>query len=123
MRTERQPRSPSGAIVTVRKTYCFDIDGVICTNTHGNYEGALPIDRIIVQINALYAAGHKIVLFTARGTVTGIDCRELTERQMKSWGVRYHDLLFGKPYFDLMIDDRAMSLGEWERHAPTVLSR
>jgi hypothetical protein len=55
--------------------------------------------------------------------VTGIDCREITERQMKQWGVRYHDLYFGKPYFDLMIDDRAMSLDEWERHAPTVLPK
>jgi CMP-N,N'-diacetyllegionaminic acid synthase len=109
--------------VTEPKTFCFDIDGVICTNTHGDYERAEPISSRIAQINALHGAGHKIVLFTARGTVTGLDCREITERQMKQWGVRYHDLYFGKPYFDLMIDDRAMSLDEWERHAPTVLPK
>jgi hypothetical protein len=40
---------------------------------------------------------------------------------MKSWGVRYHELIFGKPHFDLMVDDRAMSIDEWMRHAPTVI--
>ncbi len=109
--------------MTEHKTYCFDVDGVICTNTHGEYEKAMPIGRTIAQINALYDVGHKIVLFTARGTVTSRDCREITEQQMNAWGVRYHELLFGKPYFDLMIDDRAMSLEEWERHAPTVLPK
>ncbi|MGB8570608.1 MAG: hypothetical protein WCD78_17560 [Pseudolabrys sp.] len=105
------------------KTYCFDIDGVICTNTHGAYEQAEPIAHFIAQINALYDFGHKIVLFTARGATTGLDWRELTEKQMKSWGVRYHELIFGKPHFDLMIDDRAMSLDEWMRHAPTVIPK
>ena len=105
------------------KTYCFDIDGVICTNTHGAYEQAEPIAHFIAQINALYDFGHKIVLFTARGATTGLDWRELTEKQMKSWGVRYHELIFGKPYFDLMIDDRAMSIDEWMRHAPTVIPK
>jgi hypothetical protein len=40
---------------------------------------------------------------------------------MKSWDVRYHELIFGKPHFDLMVDDRAMSIDEWMRHAPTVI--
>ena len=103
------------------KTYCFDIDGVICTNTYGDYEKAEPIKYFIAQINSLYDFGHKIVLFTARGATTGLDWRDLTEKQMKSWGVRYHELIFGKPHFDLMVDDRAMSIDEWMRHAPTVI--
>lgn len=107
--------------MTESKTYCFDIDGVICTNTHGDYEKAEPIPHIIAQINALHRAGHRIVLHTARGTVTGIDWREFTERQMTAWGVQYHALFLGKPYYDLMVDDRAMSLAEWTEHAATIL--
>lgn len=103
------------------KTYCFDIDGVICTNTHGDYEKAEPFPHMIAQINALHGAGHRIILHTARGTVTGIDWRVLTEQQMTTWGVRYHELYLGKPYYDLMIDDRAMSLSEWAEHAASIL--
>lgn len=94
--------------------YCFDIDGVICTNTWGEYEQAEPIPTLIEQVNRLYDGGERIVLWTARGTTTGIDWRELTEAQLASWGVRYHELEFGKPQADVYIDDRGMSLNEWE---------
>ena len=100
------------------KTYCFDIDGTLCTNTWGAYESAEPFPDMIAQLNALYRAGHRIILFTARGTTTGVNWRTLTERQMTSWGVHYHELLFGKPQADVYIDDRAMSLEEWAANAP-----
>ena len=48
------------------KKICFDIDGVICTNTWGNYEKAEPILKNIKKINNLYEAGNTIILFTAR---------------------------------------------------------
>ena len=87
----------------------FDIDGVICTNTWGKYEEAQPIQDRIDVINDLYFNGHEIILFTARGSETGIDHRVLTELQMKRWGVKYHDLKFGKPSADLYVDDRAFN--------------
>jgi len=105
------------------KTYCFDIDGVVCTNTWGEYANAEPIRHIIDQIKLLYDAGHKIVLFTARGGTTGIDWRETTQMQLKAWGVCYHQLLFGKPQADLYIDDRGMSLGEWAQYSATILPK
>jgi hypothetical protein len=93
--------------------YCFDIDGTICTITHGAYDRAQPfLDRINV-INLLYAQGHVVKLFTARGTTTGIDWREVTERQMCEWGVKYHELIMGKPEADLFIDDKAVSADQW----------
>jgi histidinol phosphatase-like enzyme len=100
------------------KTYCFDVDGVICTNTWGEYEKAEPIASMIVQINRLYTAGHRIILFTARGTTTGMDWRAVTEAQFARWGVKYHELMFGKPQADLYIDDRGMSLDEWDAKRP-----
>jgi hypothetical protein len=95
------------------RTYCFDIDGTLCSNTWGAYEKAEPLGDVIAQVNTLYDAGHRIILLTARGTTTGMDWRPLTEAQMARWGVRYHELHFGKPQADLYIDDRAMSLEEW----------
>ena len=55
---------------------------------------------------------NRIVLFTARGYKTGIDWEELTEMQMQKWGVKYHELIFGKPDADYYIDDKMQSLEE-----------
>lgn len=89
--------------------YCVDIDGVICNNTYGKYEEAKPDIDAIVKVNRLYGGGHTIKYFTARGSTTGIDWREVTEKQFKKWGVKCHELIFGKPEADLYIDDKAFN--------------
>ena len=93
--------------------YCFDIDGTLCTNTEGTYEDARPIPEVIARVNALHAAGHRILLQTARGATTGIDWRAKTEEQLARWGGRYHGLYFGKPTADLYVDDKAVNVKEW----------
>lgn len=94
-----------------KKTFVFDIDGVIATITPQNdYNRAQPRTEVIRVINRLYDAGHNIVLFTARGYVTGIDWSDVTKQQMQNWGVQYQQLLFGKPAADYYIDDKMMSL-------------
>lgn len=90
------------------KTYCFDIDGTLCSDTRGAYEEAVPIPSRIAHVNALYAAGHRIKVFTARGSTTGIDWRSVTEAQLDFWGLRYHELLMGKPFADVFVDDKAV---------------
>lgn len=92
------------------KTFCVDIDGVIATLSPGNrYDLAQPRREIIDAVNALYDNGQRIVLFTARGSATGLDWTAVTERQLADWGVRHHELRFGKPAADYYIDDRAMT--------------
>ena len=93
--------------------YCFDIDGTLCTNTDGQYAQAKPYLKRIAVVNSLYAAGHVVKLFTARGTTTGIDWRDLTEQQMRQWGVQYHELIMGKPEADVFIDDKAHNADQW----------
>ncbi len=93
--------------------YCFDVDGTLCTNTDGKYDAAEPYLDVIEQVNTLYAAGHQIILFTARGSTTGIDWRQLTEEQLRMWTVNYHQLIFGKPHADIYIDDKAMHPRSW----------
>ena len=88
--------------------YCFDIDGTICTLTNGAYAEAEPLRDRIAHVNALYAEGHVIKMFTARGSTTGIDWTDVTARQLADWGVDYHELILGKPHFDLLIDDKAI---------------
>jgi SAM-dependent methyltransferase len=94
--------------------YCFDIDGTLCTNTEGEYELAEPFSDVIARVNGLYEDGHRILLYTARGSTTGIDWREATERQLASWGAKYHELFFGKPTADLYIDDKAVNFLDWQ---------
>lgn len=92
-------------------TVVCDIDGVIAGKTKDNdYNIAFPLTQNIDIINSMHDKGHKIVLFTARGYVTGMDWGEVTKRQMSEWGVKYDELKFGKPNADIYIDDKFYSL-------------
>lgn len=91
-----------------------DIDNTI-TITRGtiteplDYSKAIPLKERIQRINKLYEKGHKITYWTARGTKTKIDWTELTKKQLKDWGAKYHNLKMGKPAFDIFIDDKAFN--------------
>jgi CMP-N-acetylneuraminic acid synthetase len=92
-------------------TICFDIDGVLAEKAAQNdYSKAKPILKNIECLNKLYDMGHTIVLFTARGTVTQIDWKDVTVSQLKKWGVRYSELKFGKPAGDIYVDDRFVEI-------------
>jgi histidinol phosphatase-like enzyme len=91
-----------------------DIDETICNSPESrDYSKALPITSNINKVNKMYDNGHTIVYWTARGTGSGIDWREVTEAQFQKWGVKYHDLKFGKPIYDLFIDDKNISTEEF----------
>ena len=84
-----------------------DIDETICsTPDDRNYENSRPILENIKKINFLYDQGHTIVYWTARGSGTGLDWKEVTKKQFDNWNVKYHELRLGKPVYDLFIDDR-----------------
>ena len=97
------PKGPGGYV------YCFDIDETICKTIGMNYSEAVPIDERVIKINHLFAEGHVIKLFTARGSETGIDWRELTEKQLSNWGLKYTELILGKPAADFYVDDKAIN--------------
>lgn len=91
--------------------FVFDIDGVIAMKREDlDYGQAGPNEKMIKIINQLHDWGNRIVLFTARGYVTKIDWREVTENQMKTWGVKYDELHMGKPNADFYVDDKMLSL-------------
>ena len=93
--------------------YCFDIDGTICSNTNGEYDLATPFEEVIQKINSLYDNGEIIKIMTARGASSQKDHTKLTKKQLSEWGVKYHELKFGKPY-DLIIDDKALNSKDWK---------
>jgi len=104
-------------------TYCFDLDGTLCTTEGGRYEKAKPIPEAIERVNQLYEAGHRIIIDTARGSGTGQDYAELTRRQLQEWGLRCHELRCGaKIPADVYVDDRSLRPEEWLREVETCAS-
>ena len=98
-----------------------DIDGTICSQVaSGDYGKAEPLPIRIAELNRYHELGHTVVYWTARGTETGIDWRDVTEAQLARWGVKYHRLEFGKPAFDLLIDDRTWNPGNGIPAAPAA---
>jgi hypothetical protein len=101
--------------VNTKKIF-FDIDGVICHTHKGDYSTSAPNVEMINLINELYNQGHTITLYTARfmGRSNGdeILAKELgyqfTLDQMKTWKIKFHHLVLGKPVYDIFIDDRAI---------------
>lgn len=94
----------------------IDIDETICTTPPSrDYSQAVPIEENIKKANKLYNAGHTVVYWTARGTSTGSgeSWRKITESQFHEWGVKYHELKFEKPIYDLFIDDKNMNVRDW----------
>lgn len=93
--------------------FVIDLDNTICETNELLYHLSLPKKDMINIINKLYDEGNEIIIFTARGYVTKIDYRELTKLQLKSWGVKYDELKFGKPNADYYIDDKNLSIKDF----------
>jgi hypothetical protein len=90
--------------------YCFDLDNTLCVTVDGDYKNSTPIQDRIDRVNKLHSEGNRIIIDTARGSVTGIDWFDLTKSQLDSWGVIYDELRVGiKKYADVYIDDKGIS--------------
>ena len=68
------------------------------------------------MLQYLYKNGHIIKLFTGRcigrnkkNIIKAKKQRyKMTMKQLKKWDVKYHKLIFGKPSFDLFVDDKTL---------------
>lgn len=92
----------------------FDLDGTLCWTEGEEYGTASPNPVAIRKLNELAEEGHRIVINTARGSGSGEDWHERTERQLEQWGVMYDELRVGeKPPGDIYVDDRAINSETW----------
>lgn len=99
------------------KTICFDIDNVLCkTGSKNDYAKSTPIKKNIKVVNKAYKKGFNIILYTARymgrykGNLSKVKKKimPLTLKQLNKWNVKYHKIYFGKPSFDLFVDDKSL---------------
>ena len=96
------------------KTLCFDIDGIICKTPKKNYNSARPIKKVIKLINKLYIDNY-IIIFTARymgrnNENVGLAKKQgfkKTFNQLTKWKLKFHKLKFGKPSYDMIVDDKS----------------
>ncbi len=100
-----------------KKTFCFDIDGVICETTKNFYKLSTPNLKAIKKINEIYSDGHRVIIFTARFMGRSNENIALAKKrgykftlnQLKKWNLNFHKLIFGKPSFDYIIDDKCIN--------------
>lgn len=90
--------------------YFIDLDNTLCYTNDGNYHNSTPIIERINYVNKLKDDNHHITIWTARGSNTGINYSELTKKQLNEWNVKYDDLLFNKPNYDIYIDDKSFNV-------------
>lgn len=93
--------------------YYVDIDHTIFDTQGMDYESSKPILDRIEKINKLYDEGHTIVYWTARGSGSGKDWSDVTKKQFERFNVKHHALKFGKPVYDLFIDDKNINSEEF----------
>ncbi len=104
----------------IKKTYCFDIDGVICKTDGNNYKHSKPNHKVIRLINKLYNEGNTIKIFTARhmtkyeGNISKVKKYgyQKTKKQLLKWNLKFHNLIMGKPSYDVFVDDKALGFSK-----------
>lgn len=104
---------------------CIDLDGVICElrRPSRRYEDLLPVKGAVEKIKALKAHGHYIIIFTARhmktceGNIGKIMARlgKVTFDWLARHDIPYDEIIFGKPWADIYIDDNACRFVGWDK--------
>ena len=102
---------------------CIDLDGVICRlrKTDEVYEDLQPVEGAIKKIKALKKEGHYIIIYTARRMKTHnantakvlADIGKITLDWLAKYEIPYDEIMFGKPWADIYIDDNAFRFGSW----------
>jgi len=103
-----------------KKIICFDLDNVLCATPKNLYKKSKPIKNAINLVNYLYDEGCYIKIFTSRFmgrnnekiSVAKRQGYQLTKKQLLNWGLRYNKLIFGKPSYDLFVDDKNLSFSK-----------
>ena len=97
-----------------------------------DYKNSRPIIKNIKTVNYLYDCGYIVKIYTARFMGRTNDnlhqSRKLgykfTAKQLTRWKVKYHKLYFGKPSFDLMIDDKSIFYKkDWYKSVNSILKK
>lgn len=103
---------------------CIDLDGVICQlrEPGQTYADVAPIPGAVERLQQLRAAGHVVIIHTARhmktceANIGMVVARigQITLDWLARHKVEYDEIYFGKPWADVYIDDNALRFRSWE---------
>jgi len=103
---------------------CIDLDGVISKlkKDDENYSDVKPIEGAVEKIKSLKKNGHYIIIYTARhmktcdGNIEKVTSKigKLTLEWLKKNEILYDEIIFGKPWADVYIDDNAVRFSDWK---------
>ena len=102
---------------------CIDLDGTICQLAPtGDYANAQPVPGAREALLELRTRGAYIIIYTARrmrthnGDVGKVleEIGDLTREWLKRHDIPYHEIVFGKPYAHVYIDDLAHRFETWD---------
>lgn len=115
------PMNNNPSIVSPKRI-CFDLDSTLVSppSVKGDYSTCNPIQKNIDLCNYLRRMNHYIIIHTARrmrthnGNVGAVvkDIGKVTIQCLEQFGVMYDELIFGKPYADVYIDDKAVNAND-----------
>ena len=105
---------------------CIDLDGTICNiRQEGESYADVKVKPYAAErIKALRAAGHTVIIYTARNMGTSghnvgkalKNIGKITFEWLEKNKIEYDEIFFGKPNADIMIDDRAFRFQDnWNR--------
>jgi capsule biosynthesis phosphatase len=103
---------------------CIDLDGVIAELKKENetYTDVKPIPGAVEKIKKLKENGHYIIIYTARhmktcdGNVAKVISKigKITLEWLEKYQVPYDEIVFGKPWADIYIDDNGFRFKNWD---------
>ena len=105
---------------------CIDLDGTICNiRQEGESYADVKVKPYAAErIKALRAAGHTVIIYTARNMGTSghnvgkalKNIGKITFEWLEKNKIEYDEIFFGKPNADIMIDDRAFRFQDnWDK--------
>ena len=103
----------------------FDVDDTISVHENRDYANAKPKKDVIRKLNYMHdVLGYEIVLHTSRGMLScdgNIEIAEsknrcTLEKWLKENDVHYDEIIFGKPFADLYVDDRCINLDDFMKY-------
>jgi len=109
---------------------CIDLDGTICELApDGDYANACPVPGAREALSELRSRGAYIIIYTARrmrthnGDVGRVieEIGDLTRSWLQQHGIPYDEIVFGKPYAHVYIDDLAHRFERWDGLAARLL--
>nr|WP_239565273.1 capsular biosynthesis protein [Brevibacillus fulvus] len=100
------------------------MDGTICRLKQGgeSYGEVLPIPGAAEALRQLKQEGHEIIIYTARSMRTEggnagkviANVGKTTLEWLAQHQIEYDEIVFGKPYGQVYIDDLAISFTNWQ---------